>query len=274
MQRFEGRTVLVTGGARGIGRATALAYLREGARVACADLSFGGTTVVADAQTIGGTLIPIEYDQANAESVAAMVDAAATQLGHIDTLVMSAVYSDRGPFVELLPEETKTGEPPRPAVTPASIAKTIQISLTGTIFVMQAVASRMTHRFAADGTRGLMVLVSSPHALIPFAEADAYNAAKAGAEIALRTVGTAYLRQIRVFGVRPGWTRTEGEEKFTKAGDMDRLVKRMPQGVMIAPEKIAANILNVDDGGLCHGSFLDLDCGLGLPWQFGATTHD
>jgi NAD(P)-dependent dehydrogenase (short-subunit alcohol dehydrogenase family) len=80
-----GKTVLVTGGASGIGQATALLFAREGARVAVADLSLSGAeTVVAAIAQAGGEAIAIHADVASEADVAAMVAKAVEHFGHLD----------------------------------------------------------------------------------------------------------------------------------------------------------------------------------------------
>jgi NAD(P)-dependent dehydrogenase (short-subunit alcohol dehydrogenase family) len=107
MGSLDGRVAIVTGGARGIGRAYCLGLAAEGASVAVADLS-SADGVVREIEEGGGTAIAVPVDVSDLESTEAMARATAEAFGRIDVLVNNAAYFkdvQRGPFDQIEVEE-------------------------------------------------------------------------------------------------------------------------------------------------------------------------
>lgn len=125
--RLQGKTALITGAARGIGRAFAEAYIREGTRVAIADINAEG--VRATAEEIGA--LPIVMDVTDQASIDAGVAQAAREMGGIDILVNNAALFDLAPIVE---------------ITRDSYDRLFALNVGGTLFTMQAVARHMIER--------------------------------------------------------------------------------------------------------------------------------
>lgn len=125
--RLQGKTALITGAARGIGQAFAEAYIREGARVAIADID--AARVRATAAQIGA--VPIVMDVTDQASIDAGVAEAARTLGGIDILINNAALFDLAPIVD---------------ITRASYDRLFSINVAGTLFTMQAVARHMIDR--------------------------------------------------------------------------------------------------------------------------------
>ncbi|ARJ70489.1 L-iditol 2-dehydrogenase [Paracoccus contaminans] len=125
--RLQGKTALITGAARGIGQAFAEAYIREGARVAIADID--AARVRATAAQIGA--LPIVMDVTDQASIDAGVAEAARELGGIDILINNAALFDLAPIVD---------------ITRASYDRLFSINVAGTLFTMQAVARHMIER--------------------------------------------------------------------------------------------------------------------------------
>ena len=125
--RLEGRTALITGAARGIGQAFAEAYIAEGARVAIADIDLARARATAAA--IGA--VAVGMDVSRPDSIAAGVEEAVAELGHIDILINNAAIFTAAPLVEITPED---------------YARCFDINVKGTLFCMQAVARHMIAR--------------------------------------------------------------------------------------------------------------------------------
>ena len=129
MKRLEGKTALITGAARGIGRAFAEAYVREGARVAIADIDIDrARETVSD---IGSSAIAVEMDVTEQASIDHAVDAVAGHFDGIDILINNAAIFSAAPIVEIS----------RP-----DYQRVFDINVAGTLFTLQAVARHMIER--------------------------------------------------------------------------------------------------------------------------------
>ncbi|MEM9795627.1 MAG: L-iditol 2-dehydrogenase [Pseudomonadota bacterium] len=125
--RLAGKGALITGAARGIGRAFAEAYLAEGARVCIADID--GPSVEETATEVGAT--PIRMDVTDQDSIAAGVATAETALDGIDILINNAAVFTADPIVD---------------ITRADYDRVFAVNVAGVLFTMQAVARRMIAR--------------------------------------------------------------------------------------------------------------------------------
>lgn len=129
MKRLDGRSALITGAARGIGRAIAEAYAREGARVAIADIDLTGARDTAAA--IGAAAIAVEMDVTSQDGIDGAVAETAGAFGGIDILVNNAALFTAAPLTE---------------IARADYARVFDVNVAGALFTMQAVARRMIER--------------------------------------------------------------------------------------------------------------------------------
>lgn len=129
MRRLEGKSALITGAARGIGRAFAEAYVREGAQVGVADINVAGARAAADQIGIGA--IPVELDVTRQESIDGAVSEVVDAFGQIDILINNAAIFSAAPIVE---------------IDRANFRKLLDTNVAGTLFTMQAVARHMIAR--------------------------------------------------------------------------------------------------------------------------------
>jgi 2-hydroxycyclohexanecarboxyl-CoA dehydrogenase len=101
MKRFDGQVAIVTGGASGIGQATALRLAGEGAAVVIADVNGRGADEVARSISEGGgRVLPLQVDVTDAPGVRAMTERAVTAFGKVDILVSNAGWDRAGPFAD------------------------------------------------------------------------------------------------------------------------------------------------------------------------------
>ncbi|MFN7268336.1 MAG: L-iditol 2-dehydrogenase [Cereibacter sp.] len=127
--RLDGKCALITGAARGIGLEFARAYLREGAKVAIADINMPAAE--AAAARLGAGAIAIRLDVTDQASIDAAVAEAVQRLGRIDILVNNAALFDLAPIVD---------------ITRASYDRLFAVNVAGPLFMMQAVARHMIAR--------------------------------------------------------------------------------------------------------------------------------
>src|SRR6056297_220325 len=140
MKRLEGKTALITGAARGIGRAFAEAYVREGARVAIGDIDMD--RACASAAEIGEAAIAVEMDVTRQESIDAAVASTVRAFGQIDILINNAAIFSAAPIVE---------------IERADYQRVFDINVSGMLFTMQAVARHMIDK----GMRGRIINMAS-----------------------------------------------------------------------------------------------------------------
>lgn len=126
MTRLLGKTALITGGARGIGRAFAKAYLQNGARVAIADID--RDLCQATATALGDQALAVHMDVSDPASIAQAVEQTIAAFGQIDILINNAAVFSAAPIVEISPED---------------YARVFDINVKGTLFTLQAVARHM-----------------------------------------------------------------------------------------------------------------------------------
>ena len=129
MTRLAGKTALITGAARGIGRAFAESYVREGATVVIGDID--GEAATATAEQIGNKAIAVQMDVTDQNSIDTAVMRAVSEFGAVDILINNAAIFTAAPVVE---------------ITRVDYSRAFDINVAGTLFVTQAVARHMIER--------------------------------------------------------------------------------------------------------------------------------
>ncbi|MET4670456.1 SDR family oxidoreductase [Streptomyces sp. PvR018] len=246
---FRGKTAFVTGAASGIGRATALAFARAGARVALADLSGDGlheTARLIDAA--GGEALTLTCDVTNEDDVQAAVDRTVERFGSLD-----AAFNNAG--VE---------QPVQPAADTAKEdwERILGISLTGAFLCTRAQIRQMLRQ---DGG-GAIVNVSSGAGVKGFKGQAAYAAAKHGIIGFTRSAALDHAAQgIRINAVCPGIIDTEMIRRFgdTRPGGREGLIADEPVGRLGKPEEVASAVLWLcsTDAAFTTGTALVVDGG-------------
>ncbi len=250
--KFTGKNALVTGSSKGIGKAVALALARGGANVTinCSSSVTQAEETAAEVREMGQKAIVVACDVSDLTAVEAMVQKTVDTFGSLDLFVSNAVYSDR----ELMVQANMEG-----------FRRTIEVSMWGALHGVRASAQQMLKQ----GQGGAITVISSPHAIIPFPTAMAYNMAKAAIDHMARTAAIELIRDgIRVNVFHPGWIDTPGERKFFTEEQIDEGARGLPMGRMGTPEEMAHGVCFTlsQEGSYMSGSTLTMDGGVGLPW--------
>jgi 2-hydroxycyclohexanecarboxyl-CoA dehydrogenase len=242
---ITGQTVIVTGAASGIGRATAERLARAGARVAIADVD--ATSAASVAASLEGA-IAVSVDVTDTASVRAMVATVVAELGSIDVLVNNAGWDRIAPFMD-------TDE--------ALWDKILEINLKGQIACAHAVLPTMVERGG-----GRIVCVASDAGRVGSTGEVVYSAAKGGVIAFAKALAREVARhRIKVNVIAPGPTETPFLERFTEDGRdgiLDAMVKATPLRRLARPEDIASAVAFFvsEDSDFITGQTLSVSGGL------------
>ncbi|MEZ5983150.1 MAG: glucose 1-dehydrogenase [Parvularculaceae bacterium] len=244
--RYEGKSVIVTGGASGIGRATALAFAREGAKVMIGDVDARAGDVALEIVKHGGRAHFTECDASTRKDADALIAAALSMHGGLD-----AAFNNAGVF----PKEQDFAE-----FDEAAFDRTIAINLKGPFLCMRAELEVM-----AKQKRGAIVNTSSVGGVIANPGMAPYIASKHGVIGLTRSAAIEYARQgIRVNVICPGLVRTPmTEDWFHRQGFMEAFMMGSPIGRPAAPEEISGMVLHLcsDEATFTNGAVILIDGG-------------
>jgi NAD(P)-dependent dehydrogenase (short-subunit alcohol dehydrogenase family) len=241
--RLDGKTVLVTGGASGIGASICRVFADAGADVVVADLD--GERAKAFAATLPGTARPVQCDVTSEASV----NQAFSQLAKLDCLVNNAGIGLVGGV-----EET-------------------ELSDFNRLYNVNVVGSFLTTKFAVPlllATRGSIINLGSVAGLVGIRKRFAYCATKGAVVAMTRQLAVEYAKELRVNCICPGTVDTpfvegylEKYHKHEKAEVREQLNQRQPVGRLGKPDEIAhlALYLASDEAGFTTGSVITIDGG-------------
>ena len=230
-RNLEGKSALVTGGASGIGRATALAFAREGARVAVADiLEEAAQSTVAEIEAMGGQALAIACDVTDDDAVKAMIAATVDAYGSLD-----CAFNNAG----IAPYQVNAGWQKIADVAPEAWRRLIDVNLTGVWLCLRHEVAQMR----AQGSGGVIINTASILGLVGSATSSAYVAAKHGVVGLTKTAAADHAEDnIRVNAVCPGYIETPmTEETMRRRGG--RILARVPMARMGKAGEIAEAVV-------------------------------
>ena len=223
--RVEGKRTVVTGAGMGIGRAAAIKFAAEGARVGVIDVNEAAAKDTAGAiESAGGEAIVLPADVTDEEQVAGAIGSAVGQWGGLDVVVANAGVlwagkDDRADRIDV-----------------AAWRQIVDINLTG-----QLITCKHGIKALLAGGGGAVVCTASPTGLYGLAPGlDAYSSSKAGVYGLIRVMANDYAREgIRVNGVIPGYTDTPMNDYVERPAGHDRIVSTIPLGRQGTAEEVA-----------------------------------
>ncbi|KIQ56128.1 SDR family NAD(P)-dependent oxidoreductase, partial [Pseudomonas fluorescens] len=184
MKRLEGKSALVTGAARGIGKAFAQAYINEGATVAVADIDLDRAR--ATAAELGEDAYAVRLDVTDQASIDAAIAAVVARAGKLDILVNNAALFDLAPIVQ---------------ITRQSYERLFSINVAGTLFTLQAAARQMI----GQGHGGRIINMASQAGRRGEALVGVYCATKAAVISLTQSAGLDLIKhRINVNAIAPG----------------------------------------------------------------------
>jgi glucose 1-dehydrogenase len=251
---LTGQAAIVTGASSGLGRASAIAFAKAGAKVAVNYNSSADKAhkVVAEIEQAGGEAFACEADTSDEAAVLNLFDETVERFGGVDIVFANAGMQKDAAYADLTLEDWK---------------RVIDVNLTGQFLVSR----EAVRRFRKQGDRGFsraigkILFMSSVHEVIPWAGHANYAASKGGSGMLMRTLAQEIAGdRIRVNGIAPGAIATEINEDAT--ADQDKLLELIPYGRIGDPEDVAraALFLVSEAADYIVGSTLTIDGGMSL----------
>lgn len=242
---FTGKTALVTGGSRGLGREMALALARRGANLVIASRKMPACEAVAkEASALGTQALPYACHVGHWDELQGLADAAWERFGKVDVLINNAGMSPLYPSLGAISEEL--------------FDKVMSVNFKGPFRLSALIGERMA---AADG--GSIINISSTASLNPSPDSEPYGAAKAGLNAITRSFAFAYGPKVRVNCIVAGPYLTD----ISKAWDMAAFEKRAKANLALGrggqPQEIvgAALYLASDRSSFTTGALIRVDGG-------------
>jgi NAD(P)-dependent dehydrogenase (short-subunit alcohol dehydrogenase family) len=244
--RFEAKTVLITGGATGIGRATALAFAREGAAVMIGDVDDRAAETVHLIEAEGGKAAFKKADVSDAQAMTDLVRDAVARFGGVHMAFNNAgVLPPPTPFHEVLASH---------------LDRTIDVDLKGVFFAMQA---EVRHFLISGG--GVIVNTASVAGIVADPAMSPYVAAKHAVVGLTKAVAIEYAQQgIRVNAIGPGFVATPMTQAWLESEEFKTaFFAQNISGRAAQPEEIAGTVLHLcsDAASFINGAFFVIDGG-------------
>jgi meso-butanediol dehydrogenase / (S,S)-butanediol dehydrogenase / diacetyl reductase len=218
MRGLKGKRVLITGGASGIGAATAARFLDEGSAVCVLDRDAKARRQIE--RQLPGLAGTVGADVSQLQEVEAAFAEAIRMLGGVDVLINNAGISIRHDFLKITPEEWN---------------QVIAVNLTGVFYVAQIAARHMW-----DKGSGVILQTASTNGMMGYPYYADYNATKAGVIELTRSMALELAPRVRVCAVAPGYVLTPMQRAEYSDAMLEEVNRKIPLGRHAQPEEIAA----------------------------------
>lgn len=239
MRGLERKRVLITGGASGIGAATAARFLEEGAWVCVLDRDAKGRELIQQQlPKLAGT---VAADVSNLGEVQRAFAAAVSLMGGVDVLINNAGISIRHSFLEITAEEWD---------------RVIAVNLTGVFYMAQTAARHMWERGS-----GVILQTASTNGIMGYPYYADYNATKAGVIELTRSMALELAPKVRVCAVAPGYVLTPMQRAEYTDEMLDEVNRKIPLRRHAKPEEVAGlfAFLASDDAAYLTGHVYTID---------------
>jgi len=231
--------VLITGGASGIGAATATRFLEEGSAVVVLDRDAAGRRKIQQQlPDLAGT---VDADVSNLEQIKAAFDHAIRLMGGVDVLINNAGISIRHNFLDITPDDWD---------------KVVAVNLTGVFYVAQTAARHMWEHGS-----GVILQTASTNGVVGYPFYADYNATKAGVIELTRSMALELAPKIRVCAVAPGYVLTPMQRAEYTDAMLVEVNRKIPLRRHAQPEEVAAlfAFLASDDAAYLTGQVFTID---------------
>lgn len=253
MTRLSGKVTIITGASSGIGRAIALRFASEGARLVLVDrteeVREGGEPIETVLRREGHDVAFLKADVATEEDVEGVVDEATRRFGRLDVLVNNAAIGVGKPLVE---------------TSLAEWNRVLAVNLTGPFLMARAAVRQMMTQEIRNEARGRIVNISSQHGMIAAPEDIAYGTSKSGVVYMTRQIAADYARHgIICNAVAPGKILTGKTGRAVEERWLEYSRNRTPWPRFGRPDDVAsaALFLASDEANFITGENLLVDGG-------------
>lgn len=246
MRGLKDKRILITGGASGIGAATAARFLEEGSRVCILDRDASASAAIR--RQLPGIAEAIIADVTDLMQVEAAFADAIRVMDGVDVLINNAGISIRHNFLDITPEEWD---------------RVVAVNLTGVFYVAQTAARHMWERFSVERGSGVILQTASTNGIVGQPYYADYNATKAGVIELTKTMALELAPKVRVCAVAPGYVLTPMQRAEYTDAMLDEVNQKIPLRRHAQPEEIAALFayLASDDASYATGHVYTLDGG-------------